>query len=219
MGIAPSLICADLCNLERDVEQMSAIGCRMLHVDIIDGYFSPSMPIGLDTVRQLRGKTSLIFDVHVMAKSCAYFIDELLDIGAERVCFQIESEPTPSILLQRIRHHGAEAGIALAPSTPVRALEYLIEECNHVLLMQIDPGYASLCGTEKRPYMERKITELRELIAARNPAATIEIDGRVSVEDMPALKKLGVSTFVSGTGGFFRKDHTWKRTGPACLRR
>ena len=58
----PSLICLDLCNLERDVKVLEQNQIRMLHVDILDGHFSPSMPLGLDTVRQLRDKTDLPFD-------------------------------------------------------------------------------------------------------------------------------------------------------------
>ena len=60
--ISPSLICLDLCNLERDVRALERNDIQMLHVDILDGHFSPSMPLGLDTVRQLRAKNDLAFD-------------------------------------------------------------------------------------------------------------------------------------------------------------
>lgn len=209
-NIAPSLICADLCNLARDIDRMESIGCQMLHIDIIDGYFSPSMPIGIDTIRQLRQITTMQFDAHIMAKDNTFFVNELLSIGVDRLCFQIECEPTPGALLQKIHNGHSKAGIALAPTTSLSHLEYVIEECDFVLLMQIDPGYAFLPGIQKRTYMNRKLLQLNELIAKRNPAATIEVDGRVSIEDMPALKDLGVSTFVSGTSGFFRKGHAWE---------
>ena len=80
-SITPSLICSDLCNLEASVKALEETGCQMLHVDILDGYFSPSMPLGLDTVRQLRKKTSLAFDAHVMAVDNTFFMEELADIG------------------------------------------------------------------------------------------------------------------------------------------
>ena len=78
-SITPSLICSDLCNLEASVKALEETGCQMLHVDILDGYFSPSMPLGLDTVRQLRKKTSLAFDAHVMAVDNTFFMEELAD--------------------------------------------------------------------------------------------------------------------------------------------
>ena len=60
--ISPSLICLDMCNLESQARSLTEHGIRALHVDILDGYFSPSMPLGLDTVRQLRRKTDLECD-------------------------------------------------------------------------------------------------------------------------------------------------------------
>ena len=54
--ISPSLICLDMCNLESQVRILEKAGISMIHVDILDGHFSPSMPLGLDLVRQLRAK-------------------------------------------------------------------------------------------------------------------------------------------------------------------
>lgn len=58
--ISPSLISlCDLCSIERSVKELEAGGAKLLHIDILDGYFSPSMPLGLDTVRRLRQLTEL----------------------------------------------------------------------------------------------------------------------------------------------------------------
>lgn len=92
--LAPSLICLDMCNLEEQVHILERSGIKMLHVDILDGHFSPSMPLGLDTVRQLRAKTDLQFDCHVMVTEPDYFVDELLDIGVTRLCFMLRHSPT-----------------------------------------------------------------------------------------------------------------------------
>ncbi|MBQ2991189.1 MAG: ribulose-phosphate 3-epimerase [Clostridia bacterium] len=209
-AIAPSLICVDLCNIERDVRRLEAMGCEMLHVDVLDGRYSPSMPIGLDTIRQLRKRTQMDFDVHIMSVANEYFVDEMLDIGAQRLCFQLESQPTPGPLLHRIRSKGCAAGLALAPSTPISSLEYLIEDCDFVLLMQIDPGYASFSGTAKEPYMQRKAEDLYSLIEKYHPEATVTVDGRVDFASMPALLRSGVQTFVSGTRGVFHPGASWE---------
>ena len=88
--LSPSLICLDMCNLEREVKTLENNGIKMLHVDILDGHFSPSMPLGLDTVRQLRAKTDLFFDCHVMVTEQDFFVDELLDIGVDQIVFHGE---------------------------------------------------------------------------------------------------------------------------------
>lgn len=117
--LSPSLISVcDLCNLERSVHQLEEAGIEMLHVDILDGHFSPSMPLGLDTVRQLRKKTNMIFDVHLMATAHDFFVEELLDIGVEQLVFHGEMEPHMDNRLNQIRKAGVRAGVALKPGTP-----------------------------------------------------------------------------------------------------
>ena len=74
---SPSLITLDMCNLEQQIRELEAAGIGMLHVDILDGYFSPSMPLGFETIKQLRNKTDLFFDCHVMANDYDFFVDEL----------------------------------------------------------------------------------------------------------------------------------------------
>ena len=176
-SITPSLICSDLCNLEASVKALEETGCQMLHVDILDGYFSPSMPLGLDTVRQLRKKTSLAFDAHVMAVDNAFFMEELADIGVHRMCFQVETERRISHKLTWLREKGIKAGVALAPATPVSVLEYVLEQCDFVLM-----------------------------IAERGLPTTITIDGRTYLDAIPGYAAAGASTFVAGTSSLFRKN-------------
>lgn len=62
-------MCADLCNLEKSVKEIEKEGLDTLHIDIIDGHFSPSMPLGIDTIKQLRKITDMNFDVHIMSNN------------------------------------------------------------------------------------------------------------------------------------------------------
>ena len=44
--LSPSLIsCCDMCRLGESVRLLEEAGIGMLHVDILDGHFSPSMPL------------------------------------------------------------------------------------------------------------------------------------------------------------------------------
>ena len=131
--LSPSLICLDMCNLEREVKTLEKAGIKMLHVDILDGHFSPSMPLGLDTVRQLRAKTDMFFDCHVMVTEQDYFVDELLDIGVDQIVFHGETQPHIDGMLNRIHAKGVKAGVALKPATPLSELEYVLDKCDTVL--------------------------------------------------------------------------------------
>ena len=203
---SPSLITLDLCNLERQVKELEAQGCPMLHVDLLDGYFSPSMPIGLDVVRQLRQKTDLPFDVPLMANEQDYFVGELLEIGVQQLVFHAESEPHIDNRLNMIRRAGVRAGVALKPATSLTVLDYVLEKCDVVLLMLINPGYAGSAKEQQVPYGLRKISDLRSLIKGRGLHTKIEIDGRVSPENIEALAKDQADIFVAGSTCIKRDD-------------
>lgn len=197
--ISPSLICLDMCNLESQARSLTEHGIRALHVDILDGYFSPSMPLGLDTVRQLRRKTDLEFDCHVMAKEPDFFVDELLDIGVQQLIFHAETAEHPDGMLNRIHAKGVRAGVALKPGTPLSVLDYILEKCDTVLLMLINPGYAFVKAESQVSYGARKIRELREMIEKRGLNTKIEIDGRISPDNIRAYGKGDVDIFVTGS--------------------
>lgn len=204
--ISPSLITLDLCNLESQVKELEASGIEMLHVDLLDGYFSPSMPIGLDVVRQLRKKTDMVFDVHLMANSHDYFVNELLDIGVQQLVFHGECEPHIDNRLNMIHAKGVRAGVALRPATSLSTLDYVLEKCDTVLLMLINPGYASSKSEAQVPYAERKIRELHDMIVSHGLDTKIEIDGRISPKNIEDYGKELVQIFVAGSTCIRRDD-------------
>ena len=195
----PSLITLDLCNLESQVRTLEQEGLEMLHVDILDGHFSPSMPLGLETVRQLRDKTDLAFDCHVMVTEQDYFVDELLDIGVQQIVFHAETQPHIDGMLNRIHEKGVRAGVALKPATPLSTLEYVLEKCDTVLLMLINPGYAFVKGEKPVPYGDRKIRELKQMIRERDLNVKISLDGRISPEVVRKYGRDLADQFVIGS--------------------
>lgn len=213
--IAPSLICTDLCNLKSEVANLESLGCTILHVDIIDGIFSPDMPLGIETVRKLRSYSDMEFDVHLMAVNNMPYVDMLLSCGIDRLCFHPEHEPRPSILLRKIKAAGVKAGLAISPETTVESVRYLLPLCDFILLMRIDAGYAHLSGQQVYPQIEEKLALLKTYILSYGLSLEIEADGRIGFDDLPPLLKSGVDTFVSGTKGIFHPDasraENWNR--------
>lgn len=206
--ISPSLICTDLTNLAGSVRQLEDAGCKMLHVDILDGYFSPSMPIGIDTVKQLRPKCKMNFDVHIMAKENEFFVREMIDAGAERICFHVETERHIAKRLTEIRSAGLKAGIALMPATAPEQFEYVLELCDFVLLMRINPGYASAKNEKEYGFVTRKLCKLSDMIAEAGLDTSIIVDGRTYFDNIVELAAAGMDTVVGGTSSVFCKDGT-----------
>lgn len=199
--ISPSLIsCGDICHLENSVRQIEAAGIDLLHVDILDGHFSPSMPIGFDTVRAVKNISNISLDAHVMTDGNDYYVDELISIGVQQIVFHIETEKHVDNMLNHIHSAGIRAGVALKPSTPLTEIEYIIEKCDAVLLMLINPGYASSEKEAQVSYASKKIMDLSNMIKRRELDTKVILDGRISRDN---LKEYGATSladiFVCGS--------------------
>lgn len=216
--ISPSLICADLCNLESEVKLLESAGLKSLHVDIIDPHFSPSMPIGLSTIKQLKLKTGMSFDIHIMSTMNEFFINELLDIEPNSISFHYETTLHVEKMLQIIENKGIKTGIALGAATPVSVLEYVAKRCDYVLLMLINPGYADGKGEEIISYALQKIKDCKKFLLDHKSKAKIIIDGRVSFDNMENLIDSGAEILVAGSRSIFRKGFSYSENYQEVIR-
>lgn len=203
MRISASLICADLCNLQRDLQRLESAGIDELHVDLLDGRFSPSLPIGIDVVRQARRITTLPFDVHLMVEDNEFFIHHMLDIGVQRMCFHCESSRHIDHQIDVIRQANVAVGLALAPATPLDVLEFVAEKLDFVMLMLINPGFAGHAGQSQTSYALRKIAACRDRLDRLGLNLPIEVDGRVCFDTIPSLIAAGADILVAGTRCLF----------------
>ena len=203
IAISPSVMCADLVNLENSIKELEAIGVDSLHIDLIDGLFSPSMPLGIDTVKKLRKITNMEFDVHIMSMNNELFINEMLDIGAESITFHYESSFHTDRLINLVKRSGAKVGVALNPATSLSVLDYILPQCDSILLMLINPGFATDKGEKQVSYADKKVKDLSELIRKNNLDTKIQVDGRVSLETIPGLVKAGADSLVVGSTSLF----------------
>jgi ribulose-phosphate 3-epimerase len=204
--VSPSVMCVDLCHLERGVRQLEAAGADLLHVDVADGHFVPNLLLGLDVIRQLRPKTALGLDVHLMVENPDDYVDLLAEIGVEMVAVHAEACRHLDRTLTEIRRRGMKAGAALNPATPIAALEYVRERLDFVLLMTVNPGFA---GQKLVAGAIRKIADCRRLLDDQpSQAAHVPImaDGNVSFEHIPKMVAAGAGILVAGTSSWFHPE-------------
>lgn len=206
--LAPSLMCADLVNLESAVHQLEQLGFHTFHIDIIDGQFAPSMPLGLDTVARLRAITDADFDIHLMSVHNEFFIPELLKIGVQNITFHWESSLHVEHYLNLIHSQGVQAGIALNPATPVSVLNYVLDHIEKVTVMLINPGFAQDAAETRIPYALSKIQEMAQLLQQHHLTTQLQVDGRVSLDFIPQLIAAGANNLVLGNTGLFLKGKT-----------
>lgn len=201
--IAPSVMCADLCNLETDICELEKAGISLLHFDLMDAHFVPNMPIGLALIEQLRQKTDCAFDIHLMVQNNDFFVEAVAKIGVQQIAVHAESATHLDRTLSVIHGHGIKAGVALNPATPLSAITYIIDRLDFVLIMTVNPGFA---GQKLVPATLQKISDCRAFLNERGVDLPIEVDGNVSFENIPKMVAAGADILVGGTSSVFHKS-------------
>ncbi|MDO7870583.1 MAG: ribulose-phosphate 3-epimerase [Enterococcus sp.] len=206
--LSPSVMCADLVNLASSVKELEEIGIDTLHIDVIDGAFSPSMPLGIETIKRMREITKLDFDIHIMAMNNEYFIKEMLAIGVQNITFHYETSLHIDRYVRLIKDAGAKAAIALNPGTSLSVLDAIIEELDMICLMLINPGFATNKNEKQVPYATQKITKLKHMIESKGLSTSIQVDGRVSLDSIAELVYAGADNLVLGSTSLFIKENS-----------
>jgi ribulose-phosphate 3-epimerase len=194
--ILPSILSADFARLGEQVASVEAAGCRMLHVDIMDGHFVPNLTIGPPVVKSLRRVTHLTLDVHLMITDPDRYAPLFIEAGANQVSVHQEVCPHLDRTLRMIQGEGAKAGVVINPSTPVSMLENVIGVADYVLVMSVNPGFG---GQTFIPYALDKIRKLAAMRRDRGLTFPIEIDGGVTIDNIGEIVRAGVDWGVAGS--------------------
>src|SRR5487761_2499087 len=201
--IAPSLLSADFARVAEEMKSVADGGADWLHIDVMDGRFVPNLTWGPKIVGDLRRVSSLPFDCHLMIVEPERYVDEFIEAGADTVTFHLEATPHAQRLLAHIRSRKIRAGISITPQTPVAMLVDIIEDCDLVLIMSVNPGFG---GQSFLPRSMAKLREARALIDARNPVCILEVDGGVNAKNLRDIVATGVDAVVMGSAIFGTPD-------------
>ncbi|HEY7724410.1 MAG TPA: ribulose-phosphate 3-epimerase [Anaeromyxobacteraceae bacterium] len=204
LRIAPSILSADFGRLADEVRAVEAAGADLIHVDVMDGRFVPNITVGPLVVEAVRKATRLPVDAHLMIVEPERYVEAFARAGAGIISVHAEASPHLHRTLQAIRGAGAKPAVALNPSTGLEALEYVLGDCEMVLLMTVNPGFGGQTYVEA---VTEKVRRLRALAEARGQALDIEVDGGVKAENAGAVTAAGANVLVAGTAVFGAGDY------------
>jgi ribulose-phosphate 3-epimerase len=197
--IAPSILSADFAKLGEEIRAIEEGGATIVHFDVMDGRFVPNITIGLPVLKSIRKATKLKIDAHLMIEEPGRYAVQFVENGADMVSVHVEADPHLHRTLTSIREAGALAGIVINPATSLFAIEEALPFADFVLVMSVNPGFG---GQKFIPNSTEKVRKLRALIAKRNLATKIEIDGGIDTTNIEELARAGVDIFVAGSAVF-----------------
>jgi ribulose-phosphate 3-epimerase len=193
--VAPSILTANLGNLDNEVKMINGSLADWIHLDIMDGVFVPNISFGFAVIERVKKSAKKPLDVHLMIVDPDRYLSNFRNAGADILTVHYEA----CIHLQRtvteIRSLGMKAGVALNPHTPVSLLKNILPYIDMVLIMTVNPGFG---GQSFIMDCYNKVVELRKMIDRAGHSVLIQVDGGVDIRNAPKLIKAGVDVLVAG---------------------
>ena len=202
--ISPSLMCCDFINLKTQLDCFKNCGIEYLHIDVMDGEFVPNYALGVDFIKQLKLYTDIPLDIHLMIDNPDLKLNYIPFSKGDIVSVHFETSKHLQRTITEIKNRGAKAFVAINPATSLSSLEEIINDVDGVLIMTVNPGFAS---QKLIPSTINKIQKLKKQISLLNKNIEIEVDGNVSFENAKIMSEAGADIFVAGTSSVFKTDN------------
>ena len=197
--LAPSILSADFTHLGEDILAVQRCGARILHFDVMDGLFVPSISFGMPVLKSIRPLTDMFCDVHLMIQDPGRYTDDFADAGADGITVHAEACVHLDRVLEQIHSRGLKTGVALNPATPLSVLDYVYDKTDMILLMTVNPGFG---GQKLIPGVLDKIRQLRAILDRKGLPVSIQVDGGIHDETIDLVLDAGANVIVAGSAIF-----------------
>jgi len=194
--LSPSILSADFSKLGEEIKIIDEAGCDLIHVDVMDGLFVPSISYGMPVIKSIRKCTKKTFDVHLMVTEPIRYIKDFKESGADLISVHVEACKDVKATLEKIRKYGMIPAIALNPETDIDKIYDYIDLVDMILVMSVHPGF----GGQK--YIEEtteKIRTLRNHLNELGVEKDIEVDGGITFDNVETVLDAGANVIVAGS--------------------
>ncbi len=201
--VSPSLLSCDFSIMYDELESIKNAGADMVHLDVMDGVFVNNISFGMPIISSLRRRSDMFFDTHLMIVEPEKFVERFAQAGSDLITFHIEATKDPLKLIDMIHSYGVKAGVSICPSTPIEDVFGLLDKCDLILIMTVNPGHG---GQKLIPETLEKVKTLRSRIDELSVRTLIEVDGGVNDETAKCAISSGADILVAGSYVFEAQD-------------
>ena len=193
----PSVLSADFVNMEAELHRIASADA--VHVDVMDNHFVEALTFGPQMVKRIVEVSPVPLDVHLMIENPDHFAPRYGELGAQSVTFHVEAASDVAATIKAIQSHGAKAGIAVKPGTPLEPYLDHFHEADLVLIMTVEPGAG---GQAFLHDVMPKLQAARNYLEQAGLTPLLEVDGGITVDTLPIAWRHGADTFVAGSSVF-----------------
>ena len=197
--LAPSILSADFCRLGEQINELENNNIDLLHIDIMDGVFVPSISFGMPVIKSIRRITDMFFDVHLMISEPIRYIEAFAKCGVDGITVHVEASKDLEATLDKIKEQNMKCAVAINPDTEIEEITHVLEKVDMVLVMSVYPGFG---GQKFILESFEKVERLDKIRKDKNLDFLIEIDGGVNVENAGKIAESGADWLVAGTAIF-----------------
>ena len=204
--VSPSILLCDYLHLEDELKKIKSVGCKWIHLDVMDGHFVPNISFGNLFFDRLFSKIDLVKDVHLMVNDPLKFVKQYAKAGADYLTFHYEAckdDKEVMEVIDEIHKNKMKAGISIKPATPVEKIFPFLNKLDLVLVMSVEPGMG---GQKFIPETLDRISNLITEIVEERSNALISVDGGINDRTAPLCLNAGVDVLVVGQYLFNRDD-------------
>lgn len=199
--IAPSILSADFSDMVTSMAQVKDSTAKWVHIDVMDGMFVPNITFGPKFVSDIRKRSDLYFDTHLMVTEPIRYVEHFVKAGSQCVTVHYEACKDLAATLEKIRSLGVKCGVSINPQTPVEVLDPYLDSVDLVLVMSVNPGAG---GQGLIPECLDKVVYLNKVRGTRG--YLISIDGGVNSKTISDVYASGVDVAVTGSAFFNAPD-------------